>query len=166
MGLFTCQDVREYPFESFVKSFGKFGPIIWDRSHGIDDRELTVSRKRKSVGVERTLAQDITTDEACLAMLDSLYPLLLERLEKASPKREIQSQGVKLKFNDFQQTTVEHRHSTLDKEYYKTLLQEALSRRETRGIRLVGLSVGLPEKIDVQQLVFEFEHHPSSSHTD
>ena len=166
MGLFTCQDVREYPFESFVKSFGKFGPIIWDRSHGIDDRELTVSRKRKSVGVERTLAQDITTDEACLAMLDSLYPLLLERLEKASPKREIQSQGVKLKFNDFQQTTVEHRHSTLDKEYYKTLLQEALSRRETRGIRLVGLSVGLPEKIDVQQLVFEFENNPSLTHND
>ena len=158
MGLYTCQDVREYPIDAFVKSFGKFGPVIWDRSHGIDERELTVSRKRKSVGVERTLAQDITTDEDCLAMLDSLYPKLLSRLEKASPKLAIQSQGVKLKFNDFQQTTVEHRHQVLDKNYFKTLLAQALERRGNRGVRLVGLSVGLPDSSDVQQMVFDFEN--------
>ncbi len=158
MGLFTCQDVRDYPLDAFVKAFGKFGPVIWDRSHGIDERELSVSRKRKSVGVERTLAQDITTDEECLAMLESLYPKLLSRLEAASPKLAIQSQGVKLKFNDFQQTTVEHRHQVLDKAYFKTLLIEALERRGNRGIRLVGLSVGLPESAEVLQMVFNFEH--------
>ena len=146
------------PIDAFVKSFGKFGPVIWDRSHGIDERELTVSRKRKSVGVERTLAQDITTDEDCLAMLDSLYPKLLSRLEKASPKLAIQSQGVKLKFNDFQQTTVEHRHQVLDKNYFKTLLAQALERRGNRGVRLVGLSVGSPDSSDVQQMVFDFEN--------
>lgn len=158
MGLFTCQDVRDYPLDTFVKSFGKFGPVIWDRSHGIDERELSISRKRKSVGVERTLAQDITTDEQCMDMLESLYPMLLARLEKVSPQLAIQSQGVKLKFNDFQQTTVEHRQSILNRDYFKALLSEALERRGSRGIRLVGLSVGLPNSADIQQLVFDFEH--------
>jgi DNA polymerase-4 len=63
---------------------------------------------------------------------------------------------VKLKFSDFQQTTVEHRCQILDKTFFSELLDEALSRRENRGIRLVGLHVGLSDKNTSKQLAFTF----------
>tara|TARA_R110002153_G_scaffold124543_14_gene271086 strand:- start:2997 stop:4028 length:1032 start_codon:yes stop_codon:yes gene_type:complete len=155
IGLYTCADVRRFPFEDLIKGFGKFGSVIWDRSHGLDDRSLSLSRQRKSVGVERTMAQDIRTKEDCIKMIDSLFPLLEKRLAKSEAK--IQSQGIKLKFSDFQQTTVEHRSQLLDKEYFLELLTEGLSRQSNRGIRLVGLHVGLadPEE-ENKQLVFTF----------
>jgi DNA polymerase-4 len=156
MGLYTCADVRKHSFEELVKRFGKFGPVIWDRSHGIDQRELNTNRQRKSVGVERTLAEDIINSEDCHAMIDDLYAKLQERLKKSSPDLHIQSQGVKLKFSDFQQTTVEHRCQKLDKAYFTELLNEALARRANRGIRLVGLHVGLPNQDKSQQMVFTF----------
>lgn len=157
MGLFTCADVRQFPFDELIKRFGKFGSVIWARSHGEDQRELQVNRQRKSVGVERTLSQDITTEAECQQMIDSLYAQLERRLLKASPKLAIQSQGVKLKFSDFQQTTVEHRCRVLSKHYFSDLLRQALARQQNRGIRLVGLHVGLPAEYKEQQLNFCFD---------
>ena len=156
MGLYTCGDVRNYPLDQLVKRFGKFGPVIWNRSHGIDDRELSLSRERKSVGVERTLAEDISTQQQCIEMVEHLYPKLEERLVKSRPNKRILSQGVKLKFSDFQQTTVEHRCNQLDKSYFFELLQEAFERKGNRGIRLVGLHVGLPSNNDSVQYSFPF----------
>lgn len=157
LGLYTCADVRTFPLEQLVKKFGKFGPVIWNRSHGIDERDLSLSRERKSVGVERTLAEDLVTDKECLDMIDVLYPKLYERLKSARSNMRIQSQGVKLKFSDFQQTTVEHKCQSLDKAYFIELLEEALQRKANRGIRLVGLHVGLPTNHDSFQMTFPFD---------
>ncbi|WP_084407369.1 DNA polymerase IV [Aestuariibacter salexigens] len=162
LGLFTCDDVRRYPFDQLVKRFGKFGPVIWDRSHAIDPRSLNLTRERKSVGVERTLSQDIQTPDECLSMIDSLFPKLQERLRKASPSQRIHTQGIKLKFSDFQLTTVEHRFPLLDKHYFQQLLDEAMARRNNRGIRLIGLHVGLPTQRDTEQLSLPFPELESS----
>jgi DNA polymerase-4 len=154
IGLYTCADVRQFPFEDLIKRFGKFGSVIWDRSHGLDDRNLSLGRQRKSVGVERTMPEDIRSEEDCIKMIDSLFPLLEKRLAKSEAK--IQSQGIKLKFSDFQQTTVEHRCQLLDKTYFLELLTEGLSRQANRGIRLVGLHVGLADSEQSNQLTFSF----------
>jgi DNA polymerase-4 len=156
IGLYSCADVRQFPFEDLIKRFGKFGSVIWDRSHGLDNRNLSLARQRKSVGVERTLAEDIHTKQDCIKMIDSLLPLLEKRLAKS--EANIQSQGIKLKFSDFQQTTVEHKCSFLDKEYFLQLLTEGLSRQANRGIRLVGLHVGLADTEQSNQLVFSFDN--------
>ncbi|MFT6776696.1 MAG: DNA polymerase-4 [Paraglaciecola sp.] len=152
--LYTCADVRQFPFEDLIKRFGKFGSVIWDRSHGLDDRDLSLARQRKSVGVERTMAKDIRSKEDCIKMIDRLFPLLEKRLDKSGSK--IQSQGIKLKFSDFQQTTVEHKCQLLNKEYFLELLTEGLSRQANRGIRLVGLHVGLADSEQSNQLTFSF----------
>jgi DNA polymerase-4 len=158
MGLFTCADVRLFPFDELLKRFGKFGAIIWARSHGEDERELQIDRQRKSVGVERTMSEDIQNQDDCRMMIQSLYPQLKKRLLKSSPDLRIQSQGIKLKFSDFQQTTVEHRCHALNQDYFEDLLQQALARQDGRGIRLVGLHVGLLADTQVQQLTFDFNH--------
>jgi DNA polymerase-4 len=154
LGLYSCADVRQFCFEDLIKRFGKFGSVIWDRSHGLDNRDLSLARQRKSVGVERTLAEDIHSPDECVKMIDNLFPLLQQRLNKS--QADIQSQGIKLKFSDFQQTTVEHRCQVLDKSYFLKLLTEGLLRQANRGIRLVGLHVTLANPEDTKQLAFSF----------
>ena len=54
MGIFTVQDLYLLPREFFHSYLGKSGIDIYNRIRGIDDREVQVTRERKSVGKERT----------------------------------------------------------------------------------------------------------------
>lgn len=157
LGLYTCADIRRYPQDDLLRRFGKFGAVIWARSHAHDERDLNIHRVRKSVGVERTLPQDLTTTTECQQMVNRLFPLLQTRLLKGSSSLPIQSQGIKLKFSDFQLTTVEHRCQRLDQDYFSELLHEAMMRKGQRGIRLVGLHVGLLTHQHEQQLALDFD---------
>lgn len=163
LGLYTCDDVRQYPYEQIQKRFGKFGHILWQRAHGIDERDVQTDRVRKSVGVERTLSADIHTEAECREVVEYLYDTLCNRLAlhqkkyHASKPMRIKSLGVKLKFQDFQLTTVEHRYTEVEKDRFHLLLKEAYLRAKERGIRLVGLHVGLDEPKDVQQLTLPLE---------
>ena len=143
------------------KELGKFGSVLWERAHGIDERELSVSRERKSIGVERTLNEDIHTFEQCIDFLPHLFEKLQERMDNHKKRTgkpvRIRTQGVKLKFNDFQLTTVEHRYGALDENYFHTLMEEAFERAKGRGIRLVGLHIGLAVNQSTQQLILPFE---------
>jgi DNA polymerase-4 len=102
------------------------------------------------------MAEDIRSKEDCVKMIDSLFPLLEKRLAKSGAA--IQSQGIKLKVSDFQQTTVEHKCQLLDKGYFVELLTEGLARQANRGIRLVGLHVGLVDSNESTQLTFSFSY--------
>ena len=163
-GLYTCEDIRQYPFERLQKLMGKFGKDLWNRAHGIDERALSVHRKRKSVGVERTLSEDIDSMASCHDVLGKLIPQLTSRLYRHlnlsndSELPRIKHLGVKLKFSDFQQTTVEHRQSSFDPEQFMPLLEEAFSRGNGRGIRLVGVHVGLAESSVSEQLALPLDH--------
>ncbi|EKT54303.1 DNA polymerase IV [Providencia burhodogranariea] len=156
MGLETCADVQQYDVVSLIKSMGKFGQILWERCHGIDERPINPDRLRKSVGVERTLAEDIHHWEQCLPLLDELYEELKVRLTKVKPDLRIARQGVKIKFNDFQQTTQEHIYPILDKQDLIFLAKQVWEhRREERGVRLVGLHVTLQSPQIERQLLLE-----------
>lgn len=144
MGLRTCEDVQNSDLALLLKRFGKFGRVLWERSQGIDERTINNERLRKSVGVERTLAEDIHEWSECEAIIERLYPELESRLAKVKPDLLIARQGVKLKFNDFQLTTQEHVWPRLNKEdLIATARKTWDERRGGRGVRLVGLHVTL-----------------------
>lgn len=84
------------------KRFGKFGRILWERSQGIDERDVNSERLRKFVGVERTMAEDIYYWFECEAIIERLYSEFERRLVKVKFDLLIVRQGVKLKFDDFQ----------------------------------------------------------------
>ncbi|MGC9494131.1 DNA polymerase IV, partial [Vibrio genomosp. F10] len=114
-GLFYCQDIRECDYRSLLSQFGRLGASLWKRSQGIDNREIIVERERKSVGVERTFSRNIHSYEECWEVIENrLFPELELRLEKARPSKLIIKQGIKLKFADFQQTTIEHTQHQLE----------------------------------------------------
>lgn len=143
IGLVTCLDVQQYPKQALLERFGKFGSVLVDRAYGIDPRGLSLNRERKSVGVETTLAKDIYTFEQCESVMPQLIQELGARLSRSAKTRGIHKQVVKLKFDDFKQTTIEHRSDALSVKLFYELLSQALNRREGRGIRLLGVSVGL-----------------------
>ncbi|MCD9528564.1 DNA polymerase IV [Photobacterium carnosum] len=155
-GLYVGRDVQNYAQQQLLQQFGKFGQSLWLRAHGIDEREVIVERQRKSVGVERTFNKNISSFDECWQVIELLHVELEQRLRKIRPQLNIAKQGIKLKFADFQQTTVEHSCPKLDKQQFVTLLTEALTRQQGREIRLIGLSVGLEQGLKAQQLSFGF----------
>ena len=144
-GIATCNDVRKVGKAELMRGFGVFGEILYQRSLGIDERELTTQRVRKSLSVERTFAEDILEPESTLASLDKLYEELVRRLEKHRD-RPIRNQQIKLKFSDFKLTTIERQSSAINKSLFAELLPIALERGGGKGIRLLGLGVGFQEE--------------------
>lgn len=154
LGLRTCEDVQNSDLVMLLKRFGKFGRVLWERSQGIDERQISSERLRKSVGVERTLVEDIHQWQACEEIIDNLYADLERRLLKIKPDLLIARQGVKLKFADFQLTTQEHIWPRLNKEDLLATARKAWDeRRGGRGVRLVGLHVTLLDPQLERQLV-------------
>jgi DNA polymerase-4 len=140
----SCADIRASSIAVLTPILGKFAPILYQRSFGIDPRELDTDRVRKSLAIETTFAQDLSCEKECESAVEHLYEKLLVRLEKHQ-HMVISKQGVKLKFNDFTQTTVEQQSRDCDESTFKQLLVKALLRSQSRGIRLIGLTLGFAE---------------------
>ena len=143
-GFYTCADIRVSDIATLQKLMGKFGGVIYKRSFGIDSRPVESTRIRKSLAIETTLSEDIEQQDDCLSVVEELIPKFLVRLEKVNDL-DIVRQGVKVKFSDFTQTTVERTHSGLDLELFQPLLEQAIKRGNGKKIRLIGLTVGFAE---------------------
>ncbi|WP_372626765.1 DNA polymerase IV [Arsukibacterium sp.] len=141
LGLTKCKDIASCDLAVLVKHFGAMADSLLKRSQGIDERPVRVERHAKSVGVEHTLATDIDVYQDCVEALSALWPKLQSRLEHQSDKG-LQKIGVKLKFSDFRQTTVECQAQTARLEQFLPLLQQAWQRRQQQGVRLVGIQLG------------------------
>jgi len=152
MGLETGADVRALSEAELTERFGKFGRVLWRRCMGIDERGIETSRIRKSVGVERTFSEDIND---FLVLADILQTRLLPELQKRSAHyieaRKIKKLGVKVKFDDFQLTTKEHKYHQINLEILLDLLREALSRGNGKSVRLLGIHIGLEDNQNIIQ---------------
>ena len=155
MGLETCEDVQKLDQSILLNIFGKMGKRIWDFSHGIDEREIQAHRERKSIGVERTLSENIRHLEQGISLLDNLYAELIRRIERSAPNIPLtafRKIGVKLKFEDFQVTTLEKTGLPLSLKSFQQLLEQIWQRSHGKSIRLVGLHVTLPEESHLEQM--------------
>ncbi|MCJ8297228.1 MAG: DNA polymerase IV, partial [Colwellia sp.] len=144
LGFVTCADVRKSNIRSLQNIVGKFANSLYLKAHGVDNRALEVSRQRKSLAIETTLMEDISTQDECQLVIESLYQKLLVRLAPHS-NRKIIKQGVKLKFADFNQTTVETQSHDCQELLFSNLLSKAYGRANKRGVRLVGLTLGFAD---------------------
>ncbi|MCW9733827.1 DNA polymerase IV [Avibacterium sp. 20-15] len=155
MGLKTCADVQQFEPHLLLNQLGKSGQRIWHFSHAIDEREVQPERLRKSVGVETTLLKNITELEQGEAVLSQLYEQLVSRVQRACPHLPVQKLrkiGVKLKFDDFQITTLEKSAVDFNQENFRRLLAQIWQRRQDKSIRLIGLHVNLPEQQEEKQM--------------
>jgi DNA polymerase IV len=155
LGVFTCADLQRLDFAVLQKSFGSMAFRLSQFALGIDDRPVMVSRERKSISVEHTFSKDLLDLQACQAVL----PILLADLKKRMAGRNFESQlskyYLKVKFDDFKQTTIEQPiKNKLSDDVFSILLQQAYA-RSRRPVRLIGVGYRLspPEPF---QLAFPF----------
>ncbi len=146
----TCADIRRWELTELVRTFGRMGAVLYERSRGIDHRLLNLERPRKSVSVECTFATDLAGEEHCLAQLPQLLERWHERVERAGWPAAALAPFVKVKFADFTQTTLADSHEQASEQGFARLLKLALQ-RENKAVRLLGIGGRTPE-IDRNQL--------------
>lgn len=147
MGIFTGYDLRKVSEAHLVEVFGKVGTIYHNFSLGIDVRKVEAESVRKSVGCERTFAEDIASRTILLIELYHAVLELVERIAKASFSGRTLT--LKIKYADFRQIT---RSISVDSYLItktdilpiaKSLLSQ-ISVSPIMKVRLLGLSVSNP----------------------
>ena len=142
LGLKTCGDLEKLGIKGLQQHFGSFGERLYKYSKGIDNRPVETDWIRKSLSVEDTFARDLPNLESCLLEIDNIYEELLLRLKRAKQKQRLfaKSLVVKLRFDDFETTTIQMAGTEPDKDAYKRLCAEAWQRGQ-RPVRLIGLGL-------------------------
>lgn len=99
MGLHTGADLKQFSEAEMIRHFGKPGKFYYQIVRGIDNRAVQPHRETKSVSVEDTYQDDLTTKETMLPELQILSERLAKRLERYGLKGRTVT--VKFKFHDF-----------------------------------------------------------------
>jgi len=161
LGIKTCGDVRRYDVFQFVEIMGNFGEHIHKLAHGIDSRPVVSEWRRKSISVENTYAQDLPDLTACLQKIPELIESLDRRMQRLDDDYRIHNSFLKMKFCDFNQTTVERMHSKPNIPDLSILCEEAWQRGKI-PVRLLGVGVRLSDLTESggQLELFEPEKQP------
>ncbi|MCW4628600.1 MULTISPECIES: DNA polymerase IV [Marinomonas] len=155
LDVFTCADLQKLDFVVLQKHFGSMAFRLSQFALGIDNRPVMTSRERKSISVEHTFSADLLDLAACQAVI----PKLLMELERRMAGRHFETQlskyYLKIKFDNFKQTTIELPiKNKLSNTIFLTLLEQAYARFR-RPVRLIGVGYRLsPPK--PQQLILPF----------
>lgn len=145
LGIKICADLQQYSMDYLSNKFGNHGQRLYELARGIDDRPVNPNRIRKSISVEETYPKDLPNSEACIRALPELLKRLEARIHRAGEISGVHSLFVKLKFNDFQQTTVEQIANQIDLKILHQLIQEGFSRKNL-PVRLLGIGIKLKQK--------------------
>lgn len=151
LGIHTCEDLLTWSLPDLLQQFGKLGGSLFSLCRGIDKRAVVPSHERKSVSIEETYTHDLIDFQHCIAELPVLYASLEKQVERTGSANLIHKLNIKIRFNDFKQTTVECRANQLDQQVFADLLQIGYQRRQL-PVRLIGLGIGLSEKKTDEQL--------------
>ena len=142
LGIETCNDVRQLDLYQFIQRVGSFGEHIHRLAFGIDDRPVVSEWRRKSISVENTFATDLPDLRACLAQIPDLIVALEKRMQRLDDDYQIGNCFLKMKFNDFCQTTIERQNCCPGIADLSSLCEQAWQRRQ-RPVRLLGIGVKL-----------------------
>jgi DNA polymerase-4 len=154
LGIYSCADLQPYSLVQLLEMFGAFGERLHSLCRGIDERHVQQEAQRKSIGVEQTFSEDLQSVEQCLAALPELLNDLTGRIKSTSKRVMIGRQFVKMKFNDFVATTVEHPATELELPLFNQLCKVGFS-RGNKPVRLLGLGVRMRADALFSQLELE-----------
>ena len=163
LGAQTCGDLRDWNIDKLQQHFGSFGARLYDLCRGIDYREVNPVRERKSISTEETYTPDVPDLAGCLALLPDLYEHLLGRIKRNNAEKFINKLFVKIKFADFQRTTVECVGYAPNMETYRRLMETGWL-RASRPVRLLGVGVRLSDTETVEQLSLFDERSERATH--
>jgi DNA polymerase-4 len=148
------RDLLKYTKSELHQLFGKSGAFLFDIARGIDERKVTVERKRKSVGAENTFSENVHGETAINEKFSVIFETWWERYCKHGKwGRTI---TVKVRNAEFETLTRSYTANELlnNKAEIRRIAFELLEGAEAakKQIRLLGISAsGLAD--DVKQQV-------------
>lgn len=143
LGINTCQDLRLWTESDLIEQFNSFGSRLYQLCRGIDEREVEPDRTRKSISVEETFSKDLSEWEHLNQALHALLDKLTHRIAKHDNK-DFKKVFLKVKYHDFQISTIEKISSQLSFDELHQMLQDKLaSKHNLFKIRLLGIGVRL-----------------------
>lgn len=147
-GIHTGADLKALSELEMVQRYGKMGRFYYHIVRGIDDRPVNINRIRKSIGIERTLMENVATFEEIEPILLELTEKFFGRLSKANNFGKTIT--LKLKTADFKTLT-----RSTSRNYYinqlseiKAIVNHLLTQNMDafEQLRLIGLSASNLQK--------------------
>ena len=160
MGITTIGQLAKSDYNKIVKTFGKFGKMIWEYANGIDNSEVIyIPEKPKGIGNSVTLPYDYSEIEKIEQVLLSLTEQVGFRLRQSNMLAKVVN--VQIKNNKFE-TTSHQKKLDIATDSNKKIYEEAkkLLHKIFNGtpIRLIGIRVdNLCMKDEVQLSLFDVE---------
>jgi DNA polymerase IV len=155
LGITNCAQLQGLELSRLMELFGKFGADLYHLCRGIDDREVVVSRERKSMSIERTLPNDMDDIREAASMMSEMGRELMRDLAASKYRNlRIGTVFVKLKFSDFRVTTRACASEQLLEARVEMLLREAWLRGNGR-VRLLGVGVRFAQELACGQTQME-----------
>lgn len=159
-GFHKVSDIQTCDPQKLQQILGEHsGMLLFQRCLGIDERPIQTTRLRKQISVEETLHRDFKHLKEAERFLETTLLASLKRRAGDGRWQDMKAKGqtLKLKFNDFNQTTVSRVSNRVSPSLYYQLLTEAWPRAKGRTIRLIGLGITLPDPDKDRQLELELE---------
>lgn len=100
LGIETGADLAAKDIAWLRAHFGGFADYLYRAARGVDLRPIRAQRRRKSVGGERTFAQDISSGPALRETLEEIIAIVWDSIERAQARGRTVT--LKLKYTDFQ----------------------------------------------------------------
>ena len=143
LGIATGADLRRQPLAFLQEHFGKAGAWYFTISRGEDERRVTPDRERKSLGSERTFAEDLTEPAEIEARVAAIADEVWAWCERTGARGRTVT--IKFKWADFQQSTRSRSdESPVDGKERLHALALQLARSlfpPPKGVRLVGVTL-------------------------
>lgn len=158
MGIKTIGDLAKSNESLLIKSFGKYGKLIWEYSNGIDNEEVNyVKEKPKNIGNSITLPYDYNNIEKIEEVLLALVEQVSYRLRNQEMFANVVN--VQIKTNEFKVLS-HQRKLDFATDSTKIIFKEAkkllIEIYNNTPVRLIGVSVsGLVDKEERQISLFE-----------
>ncbi|MFC0179107.1 DNA polymerase IV [Thorsellia kenyensis] len=145
--LYTCADLKNVGKDKIITLLGKFGHTLLNYAEGKEARRVNTNRITKSISVETTFNINFHQIDQAKQKLDEQLVELEKRISENKKQQYIQKIQVKVKFDDFKQTTLEVSQISLSKSKIHELFDFIwVHRREQRGIRMIGVGVALKDE--------------------
>lgn len=156
MGIVTIGDVTKKTTEELEERLGKWGVELWNKSHGIHDREVSQYHEAKSISTENTFEENITDTKFLMGELVRMVERICFELRQ--DEKVAGCVAVKIRYPDFEttsrQTTIPY--TSADDEIIplaKSLFHKLY--RKGHPVRLMGVRLSELTNDAVQTNIFE-----------
>ena len=156
LGIFSGQDLYNCSLKKLQQHFGKMGVILYQRVRGEDNRIVQATRKRKSLGKERTFDPPLCSQEEVEEQLKRLAQKVTTQMQK----KQKQGQTLVLKVRNSRYQTMTKRLTQRDfftndvatLVFYSLQLFEQIQ-PENIDVRLLGLTLTGLDDASYQNIV-------------